>query len=119
MKKNSDSPIENIKDLGNGTFQFCYNQKTETVINPTDNTERISYSSDYTVVRGIPEYGNIVDTLICDKYPNGGQERSLINNYLEDLKTGVSTSKHITEYEEYQSYRVWAKGLVKTSLNIT
>jgi len=63
MKKYADSPIPSIVDLGNESYEFCYNQGIETSQGGMDNKIHTSHTADYVVVQGEPNKTNIVAEL--------------------------------------------------------
>ena len=64
MKKYSDSPIPQIVDLGDGRYEFCFAQGSETTEN--EGREHISYYADIVIVGGVPDKGAIINALMAD-----------------------------------------------------
>ena len=64
MKKYSDSPIPQIVILGDGKYEFCFAQGSETTQN--EGREHISYFAEIVTVEGVPDKVSIVNALIAE-----------------------------------------------------
>ena len=78
MKKYSDSPIPQIVILGDGRYEFCFAQGSETTNN--EGREHVSYFADLVTVEGVPDKVAIVNALIAD-----GKTELEANELVKDL----------------------------------
>ena len=101
-KKFSDSEISNYVDLGNETWEFCFNITSGITIDNLNNTARTEWSADCILVDDITNYKSIFQCLIRDKY-SISDEFDLINNYLYDNNVYKSV------YDLYQCDRILYK----------
>ncbi len=62
MEKYSDSPIPQIVNLGDGRYEFCYAQGSETTNN--EGREHVSYFADVVTVSGLPDKSAIITALM-------------------------------------------------------
>ena len=60
MKKYSNDVIPAIVDLGDGSYEFCFNHTTET------KDEHTGYVSDVVMIEGRPNKTAIISALIAD-----------------------------------------------------
>lgn len=78
MKKYSDDPIPQIVILGDGKYEFCYAQGSETLEN--EGFEHVSYYADIVIVGGVPDKGAIINALMAD-----GKTESEANVLIKNL----------------------------------
>jgi len=78
MKKYSDSPIPQIVDLGDGRYEFCFAQGSETTNN--EGREHVSYFADVVTVEGVPDEVAIITALMED-----GKTETEANELLKNL----------------------------------
>ena len=109
-KKSSDSEIPDYVNLGNGTFEFCFNI-TSRMTNNFNNDIRIEWSSNCILVTDISSYENIFQCLIRDQY-SVNDEFALINNYIYN-----PTTININNYITYQNFRTLFKNSVSNFIN--
>ena len=60
MKKYSNDTIPAIVDLGDNSYEFCFNHTTEV------EDDHTSYMSDVVTIEGKPVKGDIISALIAD-----------------------------------------------------
>ena len=102
MKAYSNDKFLPILDMMDGTYQIAYN----VVELPAVDEKPISYEADTFLVVGKPTKESIIRTLMREKYTLIDDEIAIINNKDVDNKS----------YDDYQSYRLWAKELTKSIL---
>jgi hypothetical protein len=78
MKKYCDSPIPQIVNLGDGRYEFCFAQGSETTEN--EGREHISYFADVVIVDGVPGKDAIISALMAD-----GKTESEANELVKNL----------------------------------
>jgi hypothetical protein len=78
MKKYSDSPIPSIVLLGDGGYEFCFAQGSETTEN--EGREHVSFFADVVNVDGVPEKDAIISALMAD-----GKTESEANELVKNL----------------------------------
>jgi hypothetical protein len=78
MKKYSDDTIPQIVILGDGRYEFCFAQGSETTEN--EGREHISYFADVVTVDGVPEKDAIISALMAD-----GKTESEANELVKNL----------------------------------
>ena len=66
MKKYSNDVIPTIVDLGDGSYEFCFNQTTETKKDDMSGKSHTGYVSDIVTIKGIPNNTDIITALIKD-----------------------------------------------------
>jgi len=95
-----------LVDLGNGKFQFIYNQEQVTAAGP-DGTQAF-WEYDY-IETDSPKEDVIIAALVHQHF-SLDDEIALINNFNSGTQTGIG------EYASYQELRQAIKELVKTTL---
>jgi len=65
MKKYSNDAIPAIVDLGDGGYEFCFNQTTETKDGEGEGTQT-GFVSDVVTIEGRPKKEAIISALIAD-----------------------------------------------------
>jgi hypothetical protein len=80
MKKYSDSPITKIVILGDGRYEFCFNNETKIETNEETMAEKTSYVCDIVVCEGVIEKGAIVAALL-----SAGKTEIEANELVENL----------------------------------
>lgn len=78
MKKYADSIIPSIVDLGNDSYEFCFNQGIETSTESMENKTHTSHTADYIVMLGKPNKENII--LELKKQMTETQANELVKN---------------------------------------
>ena len=100
MKNSCTYKQESIINLGNGKYQFIYNQQE------VQREEETFWEYDYVEVDKVDE-ATIIQTIIHKSY-SLDDEVALINNYNQGLK--------IEEYEAYQQFRNDVKSIINELL---
>ena len=105
-KKDSNNKINEFENLGNNTYEFCFNISEYIRDNSfqIDQQPTTGYTADCILVTDISSYDNIYNTLMRDKY-SYNEELTLINDYLLDS----NNETYNNDYKSYQDYRLLMK----------
>lgn len=114
-KKHSNDIIEEFVDLGNNTFEFCFNikQVEEKDNDNMFNINRISYVSDCILVEKLDSFDSIFEILMRDKY-TVQNELNIMN---EHIIYGGDDPDNEIKFKEYQQYRLLMKNKTNDFLN--
>ena len=111
-KKCSDLEIADFVNLGNGTWEFCFNITSGISENVFNDNFIMQWSADCILVTNILSYEKIFECLIRDQY-SINDEFALINNYLY-----IKTDEYINRYIIYQNYRSLFKNAISNFLKL-